>query len=35
MAVSIIFRIFISLNNRYNHGQIIGNSQPKARSVDA
>lgn len=35
MAVSVIFRIFISLNNRYKHGQIIGNSQSEARAVDA
>ena len=35
MAVSIIFRIFILLNKRYEYGQIIGNSQSEARAVDA
>lgn len=35
MTVSIIFRIFISLNKRYEYDQIIGNSQSEARAVDA
>ena len=35
MAVSIFFRIFISLNRRYKYGQIIGNSQSETRVVDA
>ena len=35
MVIPIIFRIFISLNKRYEYGQIIGNSQSEARAVDA